>query len=145
MKLPPGVTFHTEQRLLVWRPRGILDEKTVNQITTFIGSAEATSKTPFNRFTDTTLLDAIDLSFDYIFHVALYRRMSSTGHPKIKSAFLVKWGKSDQQAKLHALLTERSSLEVRLFEEIGAAAKWLNVSAELLQPPHTGGLRGQKS
>jgi hypothetical protein len=134
MKLPPDVNFHTEQRLMVWRPRGVLDEKMVNQITTFIGSQEATSKTPFDRFTDTTLLDAIDLSFDYVFHVALYRRMTYAGHPKVKSAFLVKWGKSDHEAKLHAFLTERSSLDVRLFEELEAAAKWLNVSTALLQP-----------
>jgi hypothetical protein len=134
MKLPPAVSFHTEQRLMVWRPRGVLDEKMVNQITTFIGSQEATPKTPFDRFTDTMLLDAIDLSFDYLFHVALYRRMSYAGHPKVKSAFLVKWGKSDHEAKLHAFLTERSSLDVRLFEELEAAAKWLNVSAALLQP-----------
>jgi hypothetical protein len=134
MKLPPDVTFHTKQRLMVWRPRGILDEKLMNQIATLIASAEATSKTPFNRFTDATLLDTIDLSFDYIFHVAISRRMSCAGHPKVKSAFLVKWGKSDHQAKLYALLTERSSLDVRLFEEIGAAAKWLNVAVELLQP-----------
>ena len=136
MKLPPDVTFHMEQRLMVWRPRGILDEKVVNQIITFIGSAEATSKTPFDRFIDTTLLDAIDLSFDYVFHVAIYRRMTYAGHPKVKSAFLVKWGKSDHEAKLHALLTKHSSLDVRLFEELGAAAKWLNVPAELLQPAH---------
>jgi hypothetical protein len=134
MKLPPNVTFHTEQRLMVWRPRGILDEKMVNQITTFIGSSEATSKSPFDRFTDTTLLDAIDLSFDYIFHVGLYRRMSCAGHRKVKSVFLVKWGTSDHQAKLYALLTERSSLDVRLFEELGAAAEWLNVPVALLQP-----------
>ena len=119
---------------MVWRPRGILDEKMVNQMTTFIGSAEATSKSPFDRFTDTTLLDAVDLSFDYIFHVALSRRMTCAGHPKVKSAFLVKWGKSDHQAKLYALLTERSSLDVRLFGELGAAAKWLNVPVALLQP-----------
>lgn len=139
MKLPPDVTFHMEQRLMVWRPRGILDEKVVNQIITFIGSAEATSKTPFDRFIDTTLLDAIDLSFDYVFHVAIYRRMTYAGHPKVKSAFLVKWGKSDHQAKLHALLTQRSSLDVRLFEELEAAAKWLNVSAEFLQPARAAG------
>jgi hypothetical protein len=60
--------------------------------------------------------------------------MSYAGHPKVKSAFLVKLGKSDQQAKLHALLTERSSLDVRLFEKLEAAANWLNVSATLLQP-----------
>ena len=134
MKLPPDVTFHMEQRLMVWRPRGILDEKMVNQITTFIGSAEATSKSPFDRFTDTTLLDSINLSFDYMFHTALYRRRICAGHPRVKSAFLVKWGKSDHEAKLYALLTENSSLDVKLFEELEAAAKWLNVSAALLQP-----------
>jgi hypothetical protein len=134
MKLPPDVTFYTEQRLWVWRPRGILDEKMVSQITTFIGTVEATSEAPFDRFTDTTLPDAIDLSFDYVFHVALYRRMTYAGHPKVKSAFLVKWGKSDHEAKLHALLTKRSSLDVRLFEELGAAANWLGVPVALLQP-----------
>ena len=59
---------------------------------------------------------------------------SCAGHPKVKSAFLVKWGKSDHQAKLYALLTDNSSLDVKLFEELGAAAKWLNVPATLLQP-----------
>jgi hypothetical protein len=136
MKLPPDVTFHPEQRLMVWRPRGILDEKMVSQITTFIGSVEATSKSSFDRFTDTTLLDAINLSFDYMFHTALYRRKICAGHPNVKSAFLVKWGKSDHEAKLYALLTENSSLDVKLFEELEAAAKWLNVPAELLQPAH---------
>src|SRR5262245_6777562 len=134
MKLPPDVTFHTEERLMVWRPHGIVDEKLMNQIATFIAGAEATSKAPFNRFTDTTLLDAIDLRFDYIFHVAVSRRLTCAGHPKVKSAFLVKWGKSDHEAKLYALLTERSSLDVRLFEELGAAAKWLYVPVALLQP-----------
>jgi len=134
MKLPPDVTFHMKQRLMVWRPRGILDEKMVNQITTFIGSAEATSKSPFDRFTDTTLLDSINLSFDYMFHTALYRRRICAGHPRVKSAFLVKWGKSDHEAKLYALLTENSSLDVKLFEELEAAAKWLNVPVALLQP-----------
>jgi hypothetical protein len=138
MKLPPDVTFYTEQRLWVWRPRGILDEKTVSQITTFIGTLEATSGAPFDRFTDTTLSDAIDLSFDYVFHIAVYRRMTYAGHPKVKSAFLVKWGKSDHEAKLHALLTKRSSLDVRLFEELGAAANWLAVPLALLQPEEVG-------
>jgi len=134
MKSPPDVTFHAEQRLMVWRPRGILDEKMVSEITTFIGSVEAISKDPFDRFTDTTLVNAINLSFDYMFHTALYRRKICGGHPKVKSAFLVKWGKSDHQVKLYALLTENSSLDVKLFEELGAAAKWLNVPAALLQP-----------
>jgi len=134
MKSPPDVTFHAEQRLMVWRPRGVLDEKMVSEITTFIGSVEAISKDPFDRFTDTTLVNAINLSFDYMFHTALYRRKICAGHPKVKSAFLVKWGKSDHQVKLYALLTENSSLDVKLFEELGAAAKWLNVPAALLQP-----------
>jgi hypothetical protein len=36
---------------------------------------------------------------------------------------------------MHALLTNHSPLQVRLFEEEEAAAKWLNVSIDSLRPP----------
>ena len=43
----------------------------------------------FNRFTDISRLDSVDLNFNYVFHVALYRRLSRRGRTIIKSAFLV--------------------------------------------------------
>ena len=54
-----------------------------------LGRLEAASNEPFNRFTDTLAVDAIDLNFRYIFHVSLFRRLSYAGRPPVKSAILV--------------------------------------------------------
>lgn len=117
---------------MVWEPRGVLDEKAVNQVLAFLGTEETTSQTPFNRFTDLTALDVIDLNFDYVFHVAIYRRLTYGGRTAVKSALLVKSKESAHYSKLHALLTDHSPLHVRIFEEREAAAEWLEVPVDLL-------------
>ena len=135
MTTPPDVSFLREQRLLVWRPRGVLDEKTVNGIIAFIGAEEATSQTPFHRFSDVTAIEAVDLNFKYIFHVALYRRLSYAGRPPVKSAFLVKEEQTAHYTRLHAMITDRSPLQVKIFEDLAAAAAWLNVPTACLTIP----------
>jgi hypothetical protein len=131
MKLPPDVTFHEAHGLFVWKPRGVLNEATINKIIAFIGKQEATLGKSFDRFTDMSLVDSIDLNFKFIFHVALFRRLSYAG-PKVKSAFYVCTPAAAHYAKLHAVLTDHSALNVALFEEREAAAKWLGVPVEVL-------------
>jgi hypothetical protein len=53
IKLPPGVEFYDDVRLLVWRPCGLVNKEAVNKIITVIGELETTSREPFNRFADT--------------------------------------------------------------------------------------------
>ena len=64
MKLPSDVIFHHDLRLLVYRPRGILDAKEVTRIVEFLEHEEDRAAQPFNRFTDNSKLDAVDLDFD---------------------------------------------------------------------------------
>jgi hypothetical protein len=135
MELPPDVYFHPELRLLLWKPRGVLDEKVVNQIIAFTGEQEAKSDMTALRFIDTTALSAVQLNFRYVFHVALFRRLSRVGRSLIKSAFLVEHEGFAHYFKLHALLTDHSPLQVRLFKQREEAAKWLNVPVESLQLP----------
>jgi hypothetical protein len=132
MKLPPDVTFHEAHGLFVWKPRGILNEATINKITAFVGEQEATFGKPFNRFTDVSSVDSVDLNFKFIFHVALFRRLSYAGRPPVKSAILVSSLTLAHYSKLHEVLTRGSSIEVRVFEDREAAAKWLGVPVELL-------------
>ena len=132
MKLPADVQFHEDVRLLVWRPRGVLNEAALEHILTLIGDLEARSENPFNRFTDTTAAEAIDLNFKYVFDFALFRRLSYAGRPPVKSAILVTSFTAAHYSKLHELLTRSSSIKVRIFEEREAAAKWLGVPVELL-------------
>ena len=104
----------------------------MSEMVAFIDAAEARTSAPFNRFCDTTALDAVDLNFKFVFHVALHRRLVYARHPPVKSAFWVTSPATTHYAKLHAMLTDYSPLEVALFTERSAAAKWLGVPVEVL-------------
>ena len=132
MDFPPGIEFHEDIRLLVYRPRGLLNEASVNRIIKILGDLEATLENPFNRFTDTVEADAVDLNFRYIVHVSLFRRMSYAGRPPVKSAILATDSTAIHYARLHAVLTQGSPIHVRVFQDRDAVGKWLGVSAERL-------------
>ena len=135
MKTPPDVYFRSDRNLLLWKPRGVLNEKVVNQIIAFVRGEEARSDANKLRFIDTSELTAVELNFRYVFYVALHRRMSRKGRPSIKTACYIEDPAFEHYFKLHALLTNHSSLQVRLFKEPEAAAKWLGVPLAELQAP----------
>ena len=108
MRLPPYVSFRKDLALLLWQPHGILDEAIVSEMVAFIDAAETRASAPFNRFCDTTVLDAVDLNFRFVFHVALHRRLVSARQPSVKSAFWVTSQATTHYAKLHAMLTDYS-------------------------------------
>jgi len=132
LKLPAHVLFRKELSLILWKPRGILDESLVNEIVVFIDTAEARASKPFNRFADLSALDAVDLNFKFVFHIALHRRLAYAPRPPVKSAFYVTSPATTHYAKLHAMLTDYSPLDVALFTNRAAAAKWLGVPVETL-------------
>src|SRR3982074_1437756 len=132
MMLPPDVEIIEDSRLFIWRPRGVLDEALVNKILVFLVDQEGRRARSVNRFTDMSALDAVDLSFKYVFHVALHRRLSRIGRETVKSAFLVTDHEVSRHVKLHAIMTDHSPLKVAMFEEFQSAAKWLGVQVELL-------------
>jgi hypothetical protein len=132
VKLPAHVLFRKDLSLLVWKPRGIMDESTVNEIVAFIEAVEKRNSKPINRFSDVSALDAVDLNFNFVFHVALGRRLSAKPKPAVKSAFYLTSPDTVHYAKLHAMLTDYSPLHVALFTDRAAAAKWLGVPLEAL-------------
>ena len=132
LKLPAHVLFRKDLSLMLWKPHGILDEAIVNEIVTFIDVAEERASKPFNRFADLSALDTIDLNFKFVFHIGLHRRLIAAPHSPVKSAFYVTSSESTHYAKLHAMLTDYSTLDVALFKERKAAAKWLCVPVEVL-------------
>ena len=135
MKLPGHVLFRKELSLILWKPRGTLDQSVVNEIVAFIEAAEKRSTKPFNRFTDLSALDMVDLNFNFVFHIALRRRLSATPKPAVKSAFYVTSPATQHYIKLHAMLTDYSPLDVSLFTDRAAVAKWLDVPGEALAMP----------
>jgi hypothetical protein len=98
----------------------------------FIEAVEKRCSKPLNRFMDLSALDAVDLNFNFVFHVALGRRLSAAPKPAVKSAFYVTSPAATHYAKLHAMLTDYSPLDVALFTDRVAAANWLGVPFEAL-------------
>ena len=132
IKLPEDVEFYQDDHLLVWRPLGLVNKVAVNRIITVLGELETVLKAPFNRFTDTVGADAVDLNFEYIIHVSLYRRQVYAKHPAIKSAILATDATLVHYGKVHALLTHGSPINVRVFQDRDESAKWLGAPLELL-------------
>ena len=132
MELPSDISFRKDVSVLLWKPRGTLNEAIVNEIVAFIEKAERRTIKPFNRFTDMSALDMVDLNFKFVFQVALFRRLSVMPKPPAKSAFYVTSKAAAHYPKLHALLIDFSPLDVSLFSNRLAAAKWLDVPVDVL-------------
>lgn len=131
--IPPGILFHHEQRLMVYRPRGTLTENGINAIIAFLEKEEDAAETPFNRFTDLSKLDALQLDVNAMIRVSLYRRLAYGNYPPIKSAFYVTDDAIADLIKVHVLLTNHSPIKAKMFDNIDSVAKWLGVSREALE------------
>ncbi len=137
MKFPRDLEFHEDIRLLIWRPRGLLNEASVNKVVSALADLEATMQEPFNRFADSLETDIVDLNFRYILHVSLYRRLSYAGRPPVNSAILATNDTLVHYAKLHALMTQGSPITVRIFDNREGVAEWLAVPLARLTAPIT--------
>ena len=121
-----SVSFHRDINLMVWQPRGTLDETYVDTMIEMIEQAEEDANAPFNRYTDLSRVDVVSVSFDYVFKVSLYRRIIYAGMP-VKSAFYVTDRPTAEIALTHAVVSQDSLLLVKVFLDPADAAEWLGV------------------
>ncbi len=143
MKLLPEIEFHDDIRLLIYRPRGVLNEAAINKVLSSLEDLEAKLQEPFNRFFDTVAADEVELNFKYIIQVSLHRRLSYAGRPRVKSAILATDSTMIHYGRLHALLTQGSPINVRIFQDRAEAAKWLGVPIQRLTTDTASGERSK--
>jgi hypothetical protein len=74
----------------------------------------------------------VELNFRYVIHISLHRRLAHAGRAPVKSAILATEPTLVHYARLLVLLTEGSSIKVRVFQERAEAAQWLGVPIERL-------------
>ena len=137
--LPDDVEFHEDIRLLIYRPCGVLNEQSVGKIVNIIGNLEARLQEPFNRFFDTLGHDEVELNFQYVIHISLYRVLSYGDRLPVKSAILATDSTIAHYCQLHAIITEDSPINVRIFQKRENAAKWLGVPIERISPKTAAG------
>ena len=132
MTQPPNVQVREDLHLLIWKPRGILNERVTNNLLAFLSDEEARTEKNELRFVDTSKLTAVALNFQYVFHIALYRRLTRMGRPVIKSAFYINNPEFAHYFKLHVVMTDYSRIKAKLIDDRAAAAKWLKVPLEAI-------------
>ena len=132
MKLPSDIEFHEDIRLFIYRPRGLLNETSVDKVVTALAEFEAKLKEPFNRFSDASAIDRVELNYQYVIQVSLYRVLTYANRPPVKSAMLAPDSIVGHYFQLHAIITEDSPINVRIFREREKAAQWLGVPVERL-------------
>ena len=139
MKLPADVEFHEDIRLLIYRPHGVLNEQSVDKLVGIIGELESKLQEPFNRFFDTLGHDEVELNYRYVIQISLHRVLSYLDRPPVKSAILATDSTIIHYCQLHAIVTEDSPINVRIFQEREEAAQWLGVPIERISPKTAAG------
>ena len=127
------MVFHHDLALLVVRQRGILTELRLKKDMAALELAEQQAGRSFNLFVDLSGLRTIRLDLHRVFDAAMRRPLTYAARSSVKSAFYALSADAVRVAKVYAVVTARSPMEVRVFDDLSAAAKWLNVSLEELQ------------
>ena len=138
MNLLPELEFHEDIRLLIYRPRGLVNEAALNKTLSALEDLEAKLEKPFDRFSDTLAADEVELNFNYVIQFSLHRRLAYAGHPPVKSAILARDSTMIHYGKMHAILTQGSPIKVRVFQDRKESADWLGVPLELLGEKNSG-------
>jgi hypothetical protein len=131
LKTFPHTRYYPEWRLLTWHPCGLFDDALADKIVEVIGLEERLEEAPFHRYMDLSGLTHIRLKVGHVFEVAKQRR--AVREP-VKSAFFSETIVGLGIARMYEALMEEATIQVRAFRERGAAAEWLGVPLEVLQP-----------
>jgi hypothetical protein len=132
INLPPDVEFHEDIRLVIYRPRGLLNAASIDKVLGVLKDLETQLKEPFNRFSDASAIYRVELNYQSVIQISIHRVLSYGDRPPVKSAILATDSTIALYCQLHAIITEDSPINVRIFREPEDAAKWLGVPIERL-------------
>jgi hypothetical protein len=123
--------FHPGCRLFTWHPRGEFNDARADEIVGVIESEELFHEAPFYRYTDLSQLTNIRLKIGHVFQIAERRREVCL---PVKSAIFADTTVGLGIARMYESLMEGAPIQVRAFTERTAAAQWLSVPVDILQP-----------
>ena len=128
-----NIHFHAQERLLTWHPRGLFDDDVADRMVEFL-EFEEDLMGPFNRYTDLNGLTEIRLRAGHTFALAQRRRERLAGEHRVKSAIFCDWVVGTGLARSYEAMMLGAPIKVRAFRTRKAAADWLGVSLDLLEP-----------
>lgn len=129
----PEIIWSVAGRVCIFRPVGSLTSHTIARLVAWLAELERDSGQPFFRFTDLTHVQTHEITKLDVANLAYWRRTTYTG-PVVKSAFLAHSEEGLELVHLYRSRMAGSPIVVAVFESLPAAASWLGVSPETLDP-----------
>lgn len=132
--MTPEFYFRTAN-LLVWRPKGKIDNAAIRRFLAFLESVEAEVREPFVRFNDLSRVTGSTLTYADVSEHAIRRRShaSSFLQQPVRVAFYAISPVTFGVARMFQNLLAESKTEVRVFQDLRIAAAWLGVDVALLK------------
>ena len=127
-----GILFHSKVRLVCFRPHGPLDEEAMTSLVKLTEDKEKRGLGAVRSLHRYLAAGRDPPRPAFVYRIALHRRATFADRPPVKSAFYVTNSAAARVVELHARVTENSPLQVRLFEDLDSAARWLGVTRSML-------------
>ncbi len=122
-----------QNSLIVIRPAGDFSAEKLQQILSFIDGTEESYENCFNRFTDTSRVTDISISFAEIFNRSKrIRREDCPDGVRIKHAIYAPNNLAYGIGKMHQTFSQLKHMEIRVFLDPYLAAEWLEVDPAAL-------------
>ena len=137
---PAHLWQYPGHNLIAWQPRGVLDDRLLDEIGEWLCTIEKASP-PEKRFVDFSQLTEVAVRTNHLFEFARKRAEQFAGITPVKSALFSKDWVGFGIARMYESLMRGTPIDVRAFRDRVTAAIWLDVPAEVLnledKPAHS--------
>lgn len=123
--------YYADYHLVAWQPRGILNDRKLDQIADWLFEIEKTSL-PFIRFIDFSRLTTVAVRTRHVFEFSKRRLRDYAGTTPVRTALFCNLWVGFGIALLYETLMKGTPIEARAFRDHTAAAAWLSVPADIL-------------
>ena len=130
------IRYDRPLNLATYRPEGVFDKNMANELLDFLQVMESELPKGFNRLLDLKGILEIHITGTDLFRIAKRRRSAAEKIPVCRSAIFAPSLLTYAIAKIYEELMDGSNIQIRLFDEVETAAKWLGLPESALGLPN---------
>ena len=129
---PAHLWQYSAYDLIAWQPKGVLDDRLLDEIAEWLCAIEETSP-PSKRFIDLSRLTMVAVRTSHVFNFARKRAEQFAGDTTVKSALFSEDWVGFGIARLYESLMKETPIDARAFRDRAKAAVFLGVPAEIIK------------
>jgi hypothetical protein len=128
--------YFESDRLMIWRPLGILDTSKINEFIKFIEESSLNRDPHFSRFIDLSQISGISVEYQDLYPIARQRKsyFRTNIKQRVKMAFLANDPFSYGMARMYQSLSDGPGLDVCISGNREEVSAFLGVGLDQISP-----------